>query len=76
MITFFAPQREIEFIKLIKKYYSLRYKDFDFMIFYFTQIKIFEKRIRDINVILDDDKQTLLCLNITLSESLQYYIKI
>ena len=46
------------------------------MISYFIQIKTFEKRIRDINVILDDDKQTLLCLNITLFESFQYYIKI
>ena len=56
-------------MKLIKEYYSLRYEDFDFITFYFIQIKTFEERIRDINVIFDDDKQTLLCLNITLFKS-------
>ena len=76
LVTFFAPQGETEFMKLIKEYYSLRYEDFDFMISYFTQIKTLEERIRGINVILDDDKQTLLCFDMTLPESLQYYIKI
>ena len=76
LVTLFAPQGEAEFMKLIKEYYSLRYEDFDFMISYLTQIKTLEERIRGINVILDDDKQILLCLDMTLSESLQYYIKI
>lgn len=63
-------------MRLIKKYYSLRYKNFDSMTFYLTQIKTLEERIRGINVILDDNKQTLLCLDITLPEFYQYYIKI
>ena len=76
LATLFASQGEAEFMRLIKEYYSLRYEDFDSMTSYFTQIKTLEERIRDINVILDDDKQTLLYLDMTLPESLQYYIKI
>ena len=63
-------------MRLIKKYYSLRYEDFDFITSYLTQIKTLEERIRDIKVILDDNKQTLLCLGMTLPEHLQYFIKL
>ena len=76
LIAFFAPKKKIEFIRLIKKYYSFRYENFDFIIIYLIQIKILEERIRGINVIFNDNKQILLCLNITLSKYFQYYIKI
>ena len=52
-------------MRLIRKHYFLRYDDFDFITFYFIQIKTFEERIRNINVIFDNNKQTLLCLDIT-----------
>ena len=55
-------------MRLTREYYSLRYEDFNFITYYLTQIKILEKRIRNINIILDDDKQTFLCLNITFSK--------
>ena len=76
LTALFAPKKEAEFIKLIKKYYSLRYENFDFITIYFIQIKIFEKRIRGINVIFDDNKQIFLCLSITLPKHFQYYTKI
>ena len=76
LIALFASKKKIEFIKLIKKYYSFRYENFDFITIYFIQIKIFEKRIRGINVIFDNDKQILLCLSIIFSKYFQYYIKI
>ena len=76
LINLYAPKGEVEFMRLIREYYTLRYEEFDFMTSYLTQIKIFEKRIRNTNVTLDNDKQTLLCLGMTLSESFQYFIKI
>lgn len=43
---------------------------------YLIKIKILEERIRNTNVVLDDDKQTLLYLGMTLPENLQYFTKI
>ena len=43
---------------------------------YLTYIKLLEKRTRATSVKLDDDKQTLLCLAMSLPENLQYLIKI
>ena len=63
-------------MRLTREYYSLRFEDFDSMIVYFTQIKTLEERIRNTKITLDDDKRTLLCLGMTLSESYQYFIKI
>ena len=53
---------------LNKEYYSLRYGDFDSMTSYLTQIKTLKERIRGTKVVLDDDKQTLLCLGMTLPD--------
>ena len=76
LTVLFAPKGDTEFMRLTKEYYSLRYGDFDSITFYLTQIKTLEERIRGIKVILDDDKQTLLYLDITLPEHLQYFLKI
>lgn len=63
-------------MRLIKKYYSFRYEDFDFITFYLTQIKTLEKRIHNINVILDNNKQILLCFDMILPKRFQFFIKI
>ena len=76
LIALYASKDEIEFIQLTREYYSLRYKDFDLITYYLTQIKSLEKYIRGIKVILDDDKKTLLYLNITLLKRFQYFTKI
>lgn len=76
LINFYAPKGEAEFMRLTREYYSLRYEDFDSMTSYLTQIKTLEERIRNINVTLDNDKQTLLCLGMIFPESFQYFIKI
>ena len=76
MIEIYAPKGEAEFIRLTREHYSLRFDDYTSTTAYLTQIKTLEERIRNVNVILDDDKQTLLCLGITLPENLQYFIKI
>ena len=63
-------------MRLTREYYFLRYEDFHFMTTYLTQIKSLEERIRNINVTLDHNKQTLLCLDMTLPEKFQYFTKI
>lgn len=57
-------------MRLTKKYYTLRYDEYELITKYLTKIKALEKRIRNINITLDNDKQTLLYLDITLSENL------
>ena len=76
LINLYVSKGEIEFMRLTRKYYSLRYDDFDFITSYFIQIKIFKERIRNINMIFDNDKQILLCLGIILFEFYQYFMKI
>ncbi|KAF6220018.1 hypothetical protein HO133_003843 [Letharia lupina] len=76
LVNIYAPKGDAEFMRLTREYYSLRYEDFDSMTHYLTQIKTLEERIRGTNVILDDDKQTLLCLGMTLPERFQYFTKI
>lgn len=76
LIAIYALREDVEFIRLTKKYYTLRFEDFDFITSYLIQIKTLEERIRDIKVTLDDDKQTLLYLDMTLFEKFQYLTKI
>ena len=49
-------------MRLTREYYSLRFEEYAFMTEYLTKIKTLEEWIRNTNVVLDDDKQTLLCL--------------
>lgn len=76
LANIYTPKGDAEFIQLTREYYSLRYEDFDSMTHYLTHIKTLEERIRGTNMVLDDDKQTLLCLDITLPEEFQYFTKI
>ena len=76
LTVIYAPKGDPEFIRLTREYYSLKFDDYDYITSYLTKIKTLEERIRSTNVILDDDKQTLLCLGITLPEHLQYFNKI
>lgn len=57
-------------MRLTKEYYTLRYDEYGLITEYLTKIKTLEERIRNTNITLDDDKQTLLCLGMTLSENL------
>ena len=76
LVDIYALKNEVEFMRLTREYYSFRYEDFDFMIYYFTHVKILEERIRGIQMILDDDKQIFLCFGIIFPEEFQYFIKI
>ena len=76
LVNIYAPKGEAEFMRLTREYYSLKYHEYDSMTAYLTKIKTLEERIRDTNVVLDSDKQTLLCLGMTLPENLQYLTKL
>ena len=56
LTVIYAPKRDAEFMRLTREYYSLRYDDYNLMTAYLTQIKTLEERIRNTNVVLDDDK--------------------
>ena len=70
------PQGEAEFMRLMKEYYTIDYRRFSTMSEFLTHIKFLEERIRATKVTLDDDKQTLICLALSLPEHLQYFVKI
>ena len=76
LIEIYAPKGEAEFMRLTREYYSLKFEEYGSITAYLTKIKTLEERIRDTGVVLDDDKQTLLCLGMTLPEDLQYLTKI
>ena len=72
----FQPTGDGEFMRLTKEYYSLRYGDYRSMTDYLTTMKLLEERIRATKVVLTDDKQTLICLAMSLPEHLQYLTRI
>ena len=72
----YRPQGDGEFMRLTKEYYTLEYDKFETVTEYLTHIKSLEERIAATNVILTPDKQTILCLSMSLPDHLQYLIKI
>ena len=70
------PTGDGEFMRLTKEYYTLRYTNFDTMTDYLTHIKLLEERIAATDVVLTPDKQTILCLAMSLPDDLQYLTKI
>ena len=72
----YRPQGDGEFMRLTKEYYTLEYVSFESVTAYLTHIKSLEERILATNVVLTPDKQTILCLSMSLPEHLQYLTKI
>ena len=56
LAAIYAPKGDAEFMRLTREYYSLRFEEFDSITYYLTHVKTLEERIRNINVVLDDDK--------------------
>ena len=75
LVALYAPKGDAEFMRLTRKYYTIRYNDFHSMTDYLTQIKTLEERIQNTGITLDDDKRTLLCLGMSLPERYQYLTK-
>ena len=59
--------RSSKFMRLSKKYYTLRFKFFKTVTEYLTQIKVLEEKIDATQVILNNDNRTVLCLSMSLS---------
>ena len=60
------PDSESEFMRLSKEYFTLTYDEFGSMAEYLTHIKVLEERIDTTKVVLEGDKRTILCLDMSL----------
>lgn len=56
LIEIYASKEDAEFMRLTREYYSLRFNEYVSITEYLIKIKTLEERIRNTNVILDDDK--------------------
>ena len=72
----YRPAGDDEFMRLTRQYYTVKYNNFESVSDYITHIKLLEERIAATNVILTTDKQTILCLSMSLPDHLQYLTKI
>ncbi|KAF6239008.1 hypothetical protein HO173_002880 [Letharia columbiana] len=72
----YRPTGDNEFMRLTAQYYTIKYNKFDSVTDYITHIKLLEERIAATNVKLTPDKQTILCLSMSLPDHLQYLTKI
>jgi len=73
ILELFRPSGEAEFMRLSREYYSLSYDATQGSISDFlTRVKVLEERIDATNVTLDNDKRTLLCLTMALSNQEHY----
>ncbi len=60
------PGEDAQFMRLTRKYYTLRFDDNEFLSDFLTHVKILEERIDLTNVQMNNDKRTLLCLSMSL----------
>ncbi|CAD6588630.1 MAG: hypothetical protein ASARMPREDX12_003396 [Alectoria sarmentosa] len=72
----YRPAGDEEFMRLIKQYYTVKYTNFESVTDFITHIMLLEEPIAATNVILTTDKQTILCLSMSLLDHLQYLTKI
>ncbi|KAF6238517.1 hypothetical protein HO173_003486 [Letharia columbiana] len=71
LVTHFRVTGDGELMRLTKEYYTLEYDEFESMTEYLTHIKLLEERIAATKVVLTPDKQTILCLAMSLPDELQ-----
>jgi len=70
------PDENAQFMRLICEYYTLWFDDNEFFSDFLTHVKILEERIDSINVQMNNNKQTLLCLSMSLSVRYHFLIQI
>ncbi len=70
--TLLQPAGDAQFMRLTKEYYTLDIKEFKSITEFLDHVKVLEERIDATKVKLDDDKRTLLCLIMALSEDQDY----
>ena len=62
----------VQFMKLIQKYYSLNFKNFKDMSKFLNHVKVLKKRIDVTNIEFTNDKRTLICLMMRLTQKSNY----
>jgi len=70
------PDEDTQFMCLICKYYTLQFNNNEFLSDFLTCVKILEEHIDLINVQMNNDKWTLLCLLMSLSVRYHFLIQI
>jgi len=61
------PDEDTQFMRLICKYYTLQFDNNESLFDFLTCVKILEEHIDSTNVQMNNNKQTLLCLSMSLS---------
>ena len=70
------PDEDAQFMCLTHKYYTLWFDDNEFLSDFLTYVKILEEHIDSINVQMNNNKWTLLCLSMSLSVRYRFLIQI
>jgi hypothetical protein len=73
--TLLQPSGNIEFMRLSKEYFTLRYHDFKTMSDYLTRIKVLEEKIDSTKVDFNTNR-TILCLSMSLPPEYQSLVQI
>ena len=68
--------KDAQFMRLMKKFYSLKIDDFNNMTEFLTHVKILMKKITAIEVNFTTDKQILICMMMTLNSRYENLIQI
>ena len=66
------PERDAQFMRLTKKYYSLQADGFSNMNEFLLHVKLLKERIAATKVELIRDKRTILCMMMALPETYQH----
>ncbi len=61
------PDEDAQFMRLTCEYYTLQFNDNESLSDFLTHVKILEECIDSINVQMNNNKRTLLCLSMSLS---------
>jgi len=70
------PDEDTQFMRLICKYYTLQFDNNEFLSDFLMHVKILEERIDLTNVQMNNNKQTLLCLSMSLPVRYRFLIQI
>ena len=63
--------KDVQFMRLMKKFYSLKVENFSSMIDFLTHVKMLNEKIKTTKVELTENKQLIICMMMTLLESYQ-----
>lgn len=76
LAAYFRPTGDVEFLRLTKELYTVKYDQFNSISDYHTHIKILKERISETNVKMTDDMEHLLIYSLSLPEKYQFLVKL